>query len=204
MSCDLCSFNIVEADATAETPCCDRIVHTHCLISTIASNTINYHDSICVCGGILHALSHNNGIDYEAEQAVNKIRVEEIVKQPVAKKELSILKRSHREQNAALRAFTVKLNEVCRTYKEQISVSVNMIKTIKSDTLALLKNSDEFKKLRKLNSRTSFYLTRFKQKYNLNDRDINAFFSRVIRGRRRRYWRSHPAYLMTYKFRVRI
>ena len=203
MSCDLCTYPIVEADATAETPCCDRIVHTHCIISTIASNTIHYHDSICVCGGILHALSHNNGIDYEAEQALNKIKVEELLKQPTSKKEFSVLKKSHSEQRKAVNTFNNKLKEMVRTYKEQIGASLNMIKTIKAETVALIKASAEFKNLRKLNSRVSFYLSRFKRKYNLNDRDISSFFRG--QGRRRwRYWQAQPSSMIRHKFRIRI
>ena len=203
MSCQLCTYPIAEGDSTAETPCCDLIVHTTCIISTIASNVIHYHDSICICGGILHALSHNNGIDYEAEQAVNRIRVEEIIKQPVAKNEFAVLKKSHIEQRKATNAFNTKLKDAVKTYKEQIAASINMIKTIKSETVALIQATAEFKNLKKLNSRVSFYLSRFKRKYNLNDRDISSFFR--LQGRRRwRYWQTQPASMIRYKFRIRI
>jgi len=203
MSCQLCTYPIVDGDSTAETPCCDLIVHTTCIISTIASNTIHYHDSICICGGILHALSHNNGIDYEAEQAINKIKMEELLKQPPAKKECSVLKKAQSEQRKAVNIFNSKLKDAMKTYKEQIGASLNMIKTIKAETIALIKASAEFKNLRKLNSRVSFYLSRFKRKYNLNDRDISSFFGG--RGRRRwRYWRSNPSSMIRYKFRIRF
>jgi hypothetical protein len=203
MSCQFCTYPIAEGDSTAETPCCDLIVHTTCIISTIASNTIHYHDSLCICGGILHALSHNNGIDYEAEQAINRIKIEELIKQPTAKKEFSVLKKAHIDQRKAVNAFSSKLKDAVKTYKEQIGASLNMIKTIKAETVALIKASPEFKNLRKLNSRVSFFLSRFKRKYNLNDREI-SFFCRGSGRRRWRYWQAQPAGMIRYKFRIRI
>jgi hypothetical protein len=192
---------MLDSDAKAEAPCCDRFFHTTCIISTIASNVVHYHDSICVCGGILHALSHNNAIDYEAEQAVNKIRVMEVIKQPIAKKEFDVLKKSRIGQTKAIAAFNSKLNDGVKTYMEQIAASLNIINTIKTEAIASIKNSDEFKNLRRLSSRVTFYQSRFKRKYNLNDRDIASLF----RGKRRwRYWRSNPTIMIRYKFRIRI
>jgi len=203
MSCDLCNLIIGEDEATAETPCCDRSVHTQCLIDTIASNSRHYHDSICVCGGFLHANSDNYDLDNQANTAAERVKFEDLKKQPLAVKAFKVLKQSVITRNKCKKAFISKLNEKAGEFKEQVSAGINIIKNIKKDAIDALKSSEEHKNYSSSMSRVTYYSSRFKRMFNVNDRELNAVLSL---GRRSRWygWRCAPNNLIRWKFRIRI
>ena len=180
-----------------------RIGHSQCLIDYIASNVTHYHDSICVCGGILHAISDNFASDWDAAQAINKIKIEELIKQPAAKVDYKKITKAITEQNKSQRALKKKVDELYREFNEQVSTCLNIIKTAKTDILAKLKNTDEHKGYFKAMRRANFYIGRFKRIYNVNDNELRS----VLRGthrRRRRYWRYGLDYMIIRKFRIHI
>ena len=202
MFCDLCTF-VIAGDATAETPCCDRSVHTQCLIDTIASNVRHYHDSICVCGGFLHTNTDNYILDNQADVAAERTKFEELIKQPLAVEAFKVLKQSVRNRNKCKTAFVSKLNEKAGEFKEQVSAGVNIIKMAKKEAIDSLKASEEHKKYSSAMSRVTYYSSRFKRMFNVNDRELNSVLSL---GRRSRWygWRFAPRNLIRWKFRIRI
>lgn len=201
MVCDLCNREVEDTEPASTAPCCMRIGHTQCLIEYIASNVRHYHDSICICGGILHAISDNYANDWEATQAIHKIRIEELIKQPVAKADYKKITKAISEQNKGHRLLKSKIDEKYREFSEQVSTSINLIKVAKADILASLKNTDEYKGYFKAMRRVNFYTGRFKRVYNVSDSELRAALRGV--GRRRR-WRFRHDYLFLRKFRIRI
>ena len=153
----------------------------------------------------MHAISDNFATEHLATQALNKLKIEDIIKQPAAKQLFTTLKKNVRERGKLLLAFKSKVAEKFREFKEQTAASVALIKTAKTEAIALLKSIDEYKVYTKCISRITYYGSRFKRLYNVNDNEMESCLRGVGVGRRRwRYWSSKPTYIIARKFKMRF
>ena len=196
MNCEICQMAISTTDKKTETPCCDRIFHSQCAINMIANNVYHSHDVVCLCGGIIYKFHHH----YMEETENAAVRMEELIKQPLARVEFKKLKNVVSNRNKSNKNFVKKIKEVHNVFCEQTQTNIDMIKNFKKLAIKSINDSNEYKEYSRNCRQVTYYSNRFKRMFNVNDREIFSKF----RGKWWRRWRDMPIHMIRRKFRLRF
>jgi hypothetical protein len=199
--CSKCNLTIEEGAKLTESPCCELKYHSSCAIQKMIDQYCQHTYIVCECGVTLYHSPYwpQNNSDVSSSETVETIRTKEGVAE-----ELKAIKRLHTEEHKAATPFKRKLASIHTEFKDDISEMLNNIKQIKANALNSIKESEEFKNLRKVKQRRIMLENRFQRKHNLRLRHMRLLLNCQHWGNRWRQLCSSPAYLMRRKFRIKV
>lgn len=198
--CSECNLPIEEGAKVTEAPCCDLKYHSSCAVQNMFDKYHDFGSVMCGCGVILYqspysSQNNSNGTSSDTETILTQEGVTE---------EIKAIKRTYTEEKKAVVPFKRKLASIHTEFKEEISEMLNIIKQMKANAMNSVKESEEFKLLRKLKQRRIMLENRFQTKHNLTFRRMKLLFNNSHWGNRWRRFCSSPTYLIRRKFRIKV
>jgi len=205
MNCFICSEPIND-DFKAMLPCCSAYVHTMCLIPFAETHhNHNKVNVVCDCGSILHRFNLNYFHPDPAYLTPDEIKVKmaERMNQSAFKKATQDIRVKIRSKNKFKREFLEFLRVKSRLYKEGTNTYSNTLKTMKNDAIKEVRESEQYKKVRKAASAETRAINKFVADFAVTERE--AYIHLKGATGRRRFWReSHYKWEILRRFRVKI
>lgn len=202
-NCWLCDRVLLGADRKMEYECGCHIVHTSCGLTRAYVDILNGGQFTChTCDTVF---VHGGGVDnYTGAESVedNGAILATLRKNKAFKADLRALRQKRAAKTKAFAAFLKKVKEEYVKFKTATEISIQSIKLSQNETRRIIKQSDEYKAIKKADTGFTISLARFKTKYNLGYRDMRE----LKLEQRRRWWhrRHMPTRILEWKFRVRI
>jgi hypothetical protein len=202
-NCWLCERVLLEADRKMEYECGCHTVHTACGLTRAYVDILNGGQFRChTCETVF---VHGGGVDnYTGAESVAEDDgiLTTLRKNKAFKADLRALRARRAAKTKAFSAFMKKVKEEYVKFNTATEISIQSIKLSQNETRRLIKQSEEYKAIKKADTGFTISTARFKTKYNLGYRDMRAL---KLEQRRRWWYRRHmPNRILEWKFRVRI
>ena len=187
-TCQLCELTIESTDKKTEMYCCDLVLHTKCCIDRLNSETTN-----CLCGHNLFPFQHHM---YEV-QGQNEV----IPDTPEFNDKVKALKTQINQYKKLKTPVNKKVKEESLIFKEMSIDLINQVRTLKTNAMDAIENSDEYKNLLKQRRKAKTSLTRLVNEYKLSNYYVR---SHLIPNRNILYEMRYDAILWGIKRQLRI
>lgn len=200
-ACWLCDRVILEADKKMEYECGCHTVHTSCAMTRAYVDILNAGQFSChTCDTIfINRGGNNNGAEATPEDSGI---LDTLKKNKGFKVDLRALRMRRAAKTKASGEFLKKLKEEYAKFKTATEINIQSIKLSQNEALRLIKQSEEYKSVKKATIGYNISLARFKAKHNLGYKDMRA----LKFEQRRRWWNRRHEHnsILKWKFKVRI
>lgn len=202
-NCWLCDRALLEADRKMEYECGCHTVHTACGLTRAYVDILNGGQFRChTCATVF---VHGGGIDnYTGAESVPEDDgiLATLRKNKAFKADLRALRARRAAKRKASTEFMKRVKEEYVKFNTATEINIQSIKLSQREARQFIKQSEEYKSIKKATIGYNMSLARFKVKYNLGYKDMRA----LKFEQRRRWWhrRFEPNRILEWKFRVRI
>jgi len=201
-NCWLCDRVLLEDDRKMDYECGCHTVHTSCGLTRAYVDILNGGQFRChTCNTVF---VHGGGVDNYtgAESVVEDGILATLRKNKTFKADLRAVRVRRAAKTKASAEFMKKVKEEYVKFQTATEISIQSIKLSQRETRQVIKQSEEYKAVKKATIGYNVSVARFKAKYNLGYRDMRALKFEL----RRRWWyrRNEPNRILEWKFRVRI
>lgn len=178
-----------------QVPCCDLVYHAACGIRKVAASAHINHHIECECGAPLFqcdsCLSGPEEID---------TTIQTLMAKPGVPAQVKMVKAKFTAENKARIAYGKYLKEKHAEFVEQMTAHKTAIEEMKESMLATIKESEEFKKFRRLKGVSSLAKNKFGTEHSVRARVLR----RIFEGSDWRRWYDTPVNMINRRFRIRL
>ena len=184
MNCEFCAEPVTDEQASASTPCCDRLYHTVCLVkqTVIETQHSSYNDETtiaCAC----HAPIYSEVNQYSIPQADAAEAVATFLESPEHREEVKQIRRKNTIMNKSRIAFNRFWRDRKVAFKDAVQPHVDALKAAKDAETEHIKGSAEWKDYIKHERALNRSYEQFKRKHQLYHSTVRELFGHALRYR---------------------
>lgn len=207
MECLICKTSIGEGEKTYQSPCCDNLAHSKCIVILLNTHLTNLYDNgyipecNCKCGALIWSPPPPN-ILTEEEEDERKGAKERMAGIPGMKDTLKKVRDRLSDKKKTGQKFLVDLNKEHEHFLNGANAHIMSIRNMRQECVNKVKSLSSYNTFKTAYATASGAMTRFCAKYNLDWQDKREIFGgdATWYGRYRR----KPGRLIMNKFKVEI
>jgi hypothetical protein len=179
-----------------QVPCCDLVYHASCGVQKLGDSIHLDHRVNCQCGALLFQCNSC----FSETVPETETTIEMVMAKPGVPAQVKAIKAKFTAEGKARAAYKKYLAEKYAEFAEQMSVHKTAIEEMKESMMATIKESEEFKKFRRLKGVSSLAKNKFGTEHSLRGRILRRLFE----GRDWMRWYDTPVNMLNRRFRIRL